>query len=75
MAEININELELYFETFGVSDEDLEIMKGVYILSADANHFVTSTIQALRMHPGNQNYRNYYDNLVKYYELTKKMRL
>ena len=35
----------------------------------DAELFVSSTIQSLRKHPGNQNYRSYYDMLVKYYKL------
>ena len=72
MREINVNELELYFETFGTSSSDLEIMQGVYILTEDSEKFVISIIYTLRNHRGNQSYRTYYDMLVKYYELCKQ---
>jgi len=68
---MNINELELYFETFGYGDEDIEIMPGVYVLCIHAEKFVTNVIATLRKHPGNQNYRPYYDLLLNYYKIIK----
>jgi len=66
--EININELELYFEAFGTANEDIEIMPGVYVLAIYGEKFTTSTIATLRANKGNQNYRCYYEMLVLYYK-------
>lgn len=73
MREININELELYFESFGYPSEDLEVISGVYVLCENAEYFVSQTLVCLRSHPGNQRYRSHYDMLVKYYELARAL--
>lgn len=71
---MNINDIEIYFETFGVSNEDIEVIPGVYVLCENAEHFVISTIQCLRSHPGNKNYISYWEMLLKYYEKVKESR-
>lgn len=67
----NIDTVELYFETFGFSDEDIEVNPGVYVLSINSEKFVTKTIQCLRFHSGNNNFRPYWDLLLLYYNKVK----
>jgi hypothetical protein len=68
---MTVDELELYFETFGYPNEDIEILPGQYVLCANAKFFVESTILTLRTHSGNKRYKPYYDRLVLYYKKCK----
>ena len=70
---MNINDIELYFETFDYANEDIEIMPGVYVLCESAEKFVTNTLQCLKSHPGNKNYMPYWEMLLKYYTECRKL--
>ena len=64
---MTLNEIELYFETFGHPENDTELMPGVTIKAGDGEKFVTDTIITLRAHSGDKNYMPYYNMLLKYF--------
>lgn len=68
-----IDEIELYFETFGYPDEDIEILPGHFVLCENAEHFVNSNLLCLRSHPGNKRYMPYFDHLNRYYQKAKEL--
>ena len=66
---LNIDEIEMYFETFGYPNEDIEIMQGMYVLCHNAEFFVTNILRLLREHPGDKKYMADYLRLEKYYKI------
>ncbi|GAG28529.1 unnamed protein product [marine sediment metagenome] len=68
---MHIDELEIYFQTFGYVDYDIEIQPGVTVPANCAEKFVNNTILSLRSHPGNQRFKPYYMQLLKYYQIVK----
>ena len=70
----NINEIEIYFQTYGVLDEDIEIRHGMFVLCQDADFFVESSIECLTNHPGSKRHRPYYFHLLNYYNEVRRIR-
>jgi len=68
---MQIDEIEMYFETFGYPDEDVEIFQGHYILCESAELFVTNTLRCLKSHKGNKRFMPYFMHLLKYYNICK----
>lgn len=72
---MQIDEIEMYFETFGFPNEDIEILPGHYVLCENAELFVNKNIACLRSHPGNKRYMSYFDHLNKYYEICRTLNI
>jgi len=72
---MNIDIIELYFQTFGYANEDIETLPGHFILVENSEYFVTSSLKCLRAHSGNKRFMPYYDELVLYYNKVKTSRL
>lgn len=68
---MQIDEIEMYFETFGYPNEDVEIFQGRYVLCESAELFVTSNIICLKSHTGNKTFMPYFLDLLQYYNICK----